>query len=346
MEPIKIAIIGTGVIGSIYGRICSQMCEIELVAVHDVDRSRAEALARELNTRAYSGLIYTDLFRHHPELDGVFICTPQEHHEAPAMAALEAGIDHLMIEKPLSANFISAEKIVREAAGRGVFAMVAYSLRYDPRYAAMKSAISDGEIGDITYIYAQRNPSTAALDRLKDVELPFWVGVHDIDMMRWITGSEVESVFAKSISHGYENLGVLGGLLTTLTFHNGVVAVLENSWRRTTTSSRLLSVASFCAHGTQGDIEINSSEQGVKIVRGGEVFVPDTVSMPQVSGQTVGLYRNQISDFTRCIRQSLPPPITLVEGLRGVMVAESIMKSIQQKREIIISDEYLNATHP
>jgi predicted dehydrogenase len=339
MEPIKIAIIGSGVIGSIYARICSQMFEVELVAVHDLERARAEKLAQEVNTRACSGS-YSDLFRDHPELDGVFICTPQEHHETAAMATLDSGIKNLMIEKPLSADFASASRLAHEAARRDAFAMVAYSLRYDPRYAAMKNAVQSGEIGDITYLYAQRNPPAAALERIKGVELPFWVGVHDIDMLRWVTGSEVRSVFAKSMSQGYEQLGVIGAILTTLTFENGVIAVLENAWRRTTTSSRLLSVASFSVHGTQGDIDINSSEQGIRIVRGGEVFVPDTISMPRISNQTVGMYRNQITDFARCVLNSLPPPIPLAEGLRGLMVAESIMKSIDQQREVVITDEY------
>jgi len=343
MQSIKLAIIGTGIIGSLYARICNQIYGVEVVALHDVNEKRVADLAKELNTKAYMDLHYESVFKENPEIDAVLICTSQDQHVEPALAALK-NRKHIQIEKPLAANVRDATRIVNTIAKNNVLSMVNYSLRFDPRYVAMKDAISAGKIGNIRYIHAQRNPPLAGVGarvRPGYEELPFWVSVHDIDMMRWITGSEVASLYARSTSIGYEKTGLIGAILTNLIFENGVIAVLENAWRESVTgTSRLLSIASFRVQGTQGVIEVRSEEQGIKIVEDGVPYTPDTVNMPEVSGQIVGTYRNQTEHFIRCLRKHQPPRISPTDGLMGVMVAEAILKSLEECREVRIKNEY------
>jgi predicted dehydrogenase len=343
VQTIKLAIIGTGIIGSLYARICKQIFGVEVVAIHDVNEKRAEDLAKELGTKAYTDLPYNPVFVENPEIDAALICTPQDHHVEPTLAALRAG-KHIQLEKPLAANVKDARKLVSAISQHNVLSMVNYSLRFDPRYVAMKEAIQAGEVGTIRYIHARRNPPFASVSnrvRPGHEELPFWVGVHDIDMMRWITGSEVAKIYATNTSIGYGHTGLFGAILTNLVFHNGVIAVLENAWREITSStSRLLSIASFRVHGTRGVIEIDSEGQGIRIIEDGVSFTPDTVSMPEVASQIVGTYRNQTEHFIRCLRENRSTGIPPTDGLMGVVVAEAILKSLKEGREIHLAEEY------
>jgi predicted dehydrogenase len=343
MERTKLAIIGTGTIGTIYAKIVKQMYEADLVAIHDISEKRVRSLADELNTKAYSGSSYEPLFQENPDIEGVLICTPQDHHVEPALMALGAG-KHVQIEKPLASNISDARKIVRAASGRDIVSMMNYSLRFDPRYVAVKEASDKGEIGQIRYIYAQRNPPLAGVGsrvRAGEEELPYWSSVHDIDMIRWITSSEVTSVYATSTSIGYEKEKFIGAILTNLTLQNGSLAVLENAWREAIEATgKLLSIASFKIQGTRGFVEIRNSEQGVKVVSEGITYMPDIVNMPVVSNQIVGVYTAQTHHFVHCIREKKPSGISLTDGLMGVVIADAILRSVKEKRVISVQDDW------
>jgi predicted dehydrogenase len=334
MEQVKVAVIGTGLIGSHYARICRQMAGVELVAVCDVVADRAEALAKELGAIPYAGNAYRQTLQEQPGLDAVIVSTPEDTHADAAIAALEAG-KHLFVEKPLAATAIDARRIAAAGVAKAQVTMVGYSLRFDPRYAAMQEAVAGGEIGTITHIYARRTPPAAALERIKGrVELPFWVGVHDIDMMRWVTGSEVCRVFATSIDKGIENWKVKAAIFANLTFENGAIAVLENAWGPVSASKRQLSSAFFRVQGTRGFIEVKSHEQGVTMVRDGETFSPDTVYMPTLHGRITGVYHDQIAYFIDCVREGKRSEISLMDGLKGVIIAEAIIRSAEQQQVI------------
>ncbi len=325
----RIAIIGTGLIGSHYARICRQMFGVTLVALQDAAESSVGPLARELGVPALVGTDYSALLQTYPNLDAVLVCTPERYHLQPALAVLQAG-KHLLVEKPLASTEQDARALVEAAERSPGLSMVAYSLRFDPRYAAVKRMVDRGEIGDLIYLHAQRNPALEALLRIQGrVDLPFWVGVHDIDMLRWITGSEIRRVYAAGNDKELEGRGPKRVILTTLTFENGVVAALENYWRAESLSNRPLSEASFRANGTRGAIELYSNEQGLHVVHDGQSFAPDTINMGEIGGEIIGIYRNQIAAFVRAIRDGAPSPVPLREGLQGTRVAAAILRSLE-----------------
>jgi UDP-N-acetylglucosamine 3-dehydrogenase len=250
------------------------------------------------------------------------------------MAILERG-KHLFVEKPLTMNVEEAETIVRAAAGRRSISMVGYSLRFDPRYVAMKQAIDSGDVGNLLYITARRNPSIATLERLDGrVELPFWVGVHDIDMMRWVTGSEVARVFARATPPGFKRWGVRGAYFALLTFASGVVAQLENAWEATA-AGRPQSYA-FRVQGSGGLVEVRSHEQGVTIHRADAAYAPDTVYSLTSYGVINGVYRDELAYFVRCVKQGTDTEMPVLTGLEGVRVADAIMRSAAQGTEIVL----------
>jgi len=335
MKQVGLAVIGTGFMGSLYTRIASQMAGVKVIALCDLLAERVEPLAKEVQAVAYVGERYRQMLEEHPEIDAVFVCTPEDSHVDPALAALEAG-KHILVEKPLAMSVRDAENVVEIARQKGVITMMCYTLRFDPRYYAMKQAIADGEIGEIIHIYARRNSPLAILQRLRGrVQGPFWVGVHDIDVMRWVTGKDVVRVFAIKSEKRIEDWDVNAAFLALLTFENGVIAGLENAWGTSAVPARPQRT-SFEVAGTAGLIEVRSYEQGVMIYREGKASSPDTVYMPVLYGGVTGVYRDQIAYFIRCLKEGRPSDIPLEEGLKGVMVAEAIMISADQRKDIVL----------
>lgn len=337
MTEINIAVIGCGFMGSLYAMICHQMIGATVTAVCDVDYDRAKSLASQVDARAYDGDDYHAMFEAHATIDGVLICTPEDRHVAPAVAALEAG-KHVMIEKPLATSLADGQQIIAAARGRNVISMVAYSLRFDPRYAAMKAAVDNDAVGEIIHMYARRNMPEAVIHRLNGrVEGPFWVGVHDIDMMRWLTGSNVARVMAVSSDKGMTDWDLETVYYALLTFEDGTVAALENAWSITPLTGRPQPFT-FRVEGTKGQLQVRSYEQGITIHSVETIQEPDTVYMPEIYGRISGVYRDQITYFVDCIRDGKQTDIPIAEGWNGVQAAAAIVQSAVERREIVIEN--------
>jgi len=169
------------------------------------------------------------------------------------------------------------------------------------------------------------------------VENPFWVGVHDIDIMRWITGSNIERVMAMKTKKGLEDWDIKGSYFALLAFENGVIATLENTWA----PSNLLGRAQpfvFKVEGTKGQVMVRGFESGVTVYQEHAVLEPDTVYMPTSFGRITGVYHDQMAYFVDCVRQGKQTDIPLEEGLNGVMTAEAIIKSAEEHSEINLAD--------
>jgi len=337
MKEINLAFIATGFMGTLYARIASQIPGVHISALLDIDEKRVLPLSKELGVPEYVGDHYQKMIDEHPEIDGVIVATPEDAHTAPALAVLKAG-KNLLVEKPLATSTQDAQKIINAAAAKKVITMIAYSLRFDPRYVAVKAAAERGELGEVIHIVARRNTPLPGLKRINGrVEAPFWVGVHDIDMMHWIIGSNVARVMAVVTKKGLENWNIRGSYFALLTFENGVVASLENSWTPGDLTGRAQPYV-FKVEGTQGQAQVRSYDQGVTLYQEHGISEPDTVYMPTSYGRYTGVYHDQIEYFVQCLREGKQTDIPVQEGLNGVMSAEAIMKSAEDRKEVVISN--------
>ena len=336
MQAINLAFIATGFMGTLYARIASQLPDVRVSALLDINPDKVLPLSKEINAPVYIGTDYDKMLTEHPEIDGVIVATPEDAHAAPAIAVLRAG-KNLLVEKPLATSIQNAQAILSAASeNKNAITMMGYSLRFDPRYAAIKASCERGEVGDIIHIVARRNMPLAVLKRLEArVEGPFWVGVHDIDMMRWITGSNVKKVMAVVTKKGLEDWKINGSYFALLTFENGVIASLENSWTPCDLTGRAQPYV-FKVEGTRGQVQVRSYDMAVTIYQEKGIIEPDTVYMPTIYGNYTGVYRDQIAYFVRCLRNKQQTDIPIEQGLNVVMAAEAIIRSAAEHQEITI----------
>jgi len=331
-DTIGIGVIAVGRMGTLFARLLAQLPQARLVGVADVDFERAQAVATATGTVAledYQQLLALE------GLEAVVIAMPDHLHHAPAMAAIEAG-KQILIEKPLATDVVQGEEIVAAARDAGVCLMVAHCLRFDPRYIRARNAVREGAIGEVVNCYARRNIYFDEGRKIAQrTSLPFYLGVHDIDVLHWITGSRVVKVRAYGSRRLMEDLGVDDAVQSLLEFDDGSIACVEQAWVFPRNSgprrSPVLEIV-----GTAGFIHVNPFEAGLSIHQAGETSYPDSTYMfdPVVHGRVVGVYEAQIAHFLQCVTGRQEPVITPQEALEAVKVAAAIERSLAEGKDI------------
>jgi len=221
------AVIGLGMMGERHAAIWSQLGTTRLVSVYDIVGERTQSIAGELGCEAAASL---EAAINRPDVDIVSICTDDQKHVEPCLVAAAAG-KHILLEKPLATDLEDCDAIIGACESAGVKLMVGHVVRFDPRYAVAKQAIDDGAVGDIIQVYGRRNNIIDSGRRIGPrTSVAFFLGVHDLDLMRWFVGSEAAKVHAESASKVLANIAAEDSIMALLRYQNGAVGCLETCW--------------------------------------------------------------------------------------------------------------------
>jgi UDP-N-acetylglucosamine 3-dehydrogenase len=183
-ESLRFGIIGVGVMGSNHARVLSELPGVELVAIADPDRNVAADIAAAARCEAvadHNALIALGL-------DAVIVAAPTHLHHSIALDCIEAGVD-LLVEKPIAPTVEEGRQIVAAARRRGVKLMVGHVERFNPTVQAIKGAIAGENILSIAITRVGPFPP-----RMSNVGVVIDLAVHDIDLIRWFTESEIVEV--------------------------------------------------------------------------------------------------------------------------------------------------------
>ena len=221
--PRRALIAGLGHMGSLHARVLGQVEGVEIVAAVDPDRERRERFAAHHRTAATYTTIVEAIER--VELDFACIATPAATLPILGRAAIDAGIP-LLIEKPVAADEEEALALAREAELRGVLLGVGHVERCNPAVLALKERLESGSIGRIYQLQARRLSPFPDRDAMLGVALD--LGSHDIDVMRYLTGSEVTRVYAETARRLHDSAEDL--IAATMRFDNDTTGLLEVNW--------------------------------------------------------------------------------------------------------------------
>jgi predicted dehydrogenase len=333
VQPVDVAVIGPGRMGGLYARLLDQSALTRLVAVCGQGEATARNVATEIGVPGYTGARYRDMLSDHPQIEAVVVATSEWAHADPVAACLESG-KHVLVEKPMATSPSHAVRMVHEADRNDVHLMVCHSLRFDPRFAAMRKAVARGHIGEVLHVYSRRSSQPAAVDRvLGRFPLAYWLLPHDIDLALWTSQSAVTRVMAYARSGGRRRQDLI---VAVLTFECGAVAVLENVWGSPIRDGRPQNQL-FTVRGTAGAVEVLPYENGLSIYGAEDVVYPDTSVAPDVHGQTEGTSRSLIRHFAGVVRNLWEPLITSRDGLAVVRIASAVDASLKAGCEITIS---------
>jgi predicted dehydrogenase len=163
-----------------------------IVAVCDpVEAQQQAALAEYPDARAYAN--HTDLLD--LKLDGVFLTTPDDLHEDPAIDFLRAGVA-VFVEKPLAITTDGCDRVLQAAYETGTRLYVGHNMRHMPVVLTMRELIQQGAIGEVKAIWCRHFVGHGGdfyfkdwhADRRRSTSLLLQKGAHDIDVMHWLAG--------------------------------------------------------------------------------------------------------------------------------------------------------------
>jgi len=329
---LRAGVIGVGTFGSMHAKVYAEMESANLVAVADIQAERVQYFASQYGARGYTD--YNELLEKE-DLDIVSICTSDELHLKPVLAAAAAG-KHILVEKPLAINVSDCDTMIQAAESAGVKLMVGQILRFDPRYYAARQAIADGQIGTPVHIFARRNNLLTSALRLGDhTSVLFFLGVHDIDFINWCVESKVERVYAESVVRTFPEKNIADSYLALIKFQDGTIASLEVSWILPASFSKRLD-ARFDAVGTEGAIYVDGSGQAVEIYRADESSCPDVMYAPEIRGKYTGILRDEITHFVECVQQDKAPAVTGQDGKAAVEVVCAIARSMEKQQPVYL----------
>ena len=222
MKRLAVGVIGTGFWGENQVRVLRQSRMADLVAICDANKKRAEEIGTKYGVPWFSDLTK---FLRAPNLEAVTVCTPTQTHLRVGLLAIEAG-KNLLVEKPMTGEERSAERLVNSARKAGVKLLVGFIERFNPGVRAVKKMLTQGVVGDVIIATGRRVARWPI--RIGDVGVIKDTAIHDIDAMRYLLEEEVSAVFAQTGSlrtHSYEDYAEI-----MLRFDEGTTGFLDANW--------------------------------------------------------------------------------------------------------------------
>lgn len=233
MEKIlRIGMIGAGRIGKLHAdNLANRIPGVRVEAISDVNLAAAQSLADKLGVKKVYG-DYNKILQD-KDVDAVFICASTDMHSPISIAAARAG-KHIFCEKPIDHDLGKIEEVLAEVKKAGVKYQVGFNRRFDRNFKHVREVVNQGGVGDVQIVkVTSRDPEAPPLSYVKLSGGIFVdMTIHDFDMVRYLTGSEVTevSVFgAGLVNPDIIKEGDVDTCIIMLRFANGALGVIDNS---------------------------------------------------------------------------------------------------------------------
>ena len=325
---LNVGVIGIGSMGQNHARVYSEITN--LVGIADLDEKALSRTSERFNVKSYRD--YRELLEH-KDLDAVSVSTPTSMHFEVAWAAIEAG-KHVLIEKPMCGELDKAEQLVAKAKKKGVVVAAGFIERHNPVVGFTKSLIEKKQFGEVISVSSRRVSSFPA--RIKDVGVIMDLGIHDIDVIRYLLGSKVSSVYALTGKIGHTEFEDHANVL--LEFENGVFAFVEVNWL---TPMKVRKVALTCSLNflemdyINQNLQVSSST--IKKLDSGNLYrIPQEYEERKIELERREPLKNELCDFLDAIEQDRPPLVSGDEGLDTLKIAHAAMLSAREGKKVVI----------
>src|SRR5579863_224493 len=299
-SPLKIGVIGVGVMGSNHARVLTEMAGVDLVGIADPDRKQRDFVARTLGCAAFGdtdGLLRCGV-------DAVTIAAPTHLHHDLALECISRGV-HVMVEKPIAPTVEEGRAIVAAARRAGVTLMVGHVERFNPAVESIKRAIKDQDILSIAITRVGPFPP-----RMSNVGVVIDLAVHDIDLIRWFTESEIVEIQPQTSSAVAEREDIA---LLQFRTASGVLAHINTNWL-TPFKARTIHIATRDKY-LIGDLLTRQVTECFG-------FKPDgSYSMRHLSVGYAEPLRSELVAFVNAIRSGDHPAVTGDEAVASLEIA-------------------------
>jgi len=346
---LKVGIVGLGHLHPrLYMPIFGAVPSIKVIAVSEADKALRDAFCADFGVKAFdsvAGMLSAE------KLDIAAVFLPHADCPAAAEACARAGV-HLMVEKPMAASAQGAARIVKAAVEHGVKLTTGYCWRMHPAARELKRLVRSGVVGRV--IGAEGRCAAGRLQRYIDGKASWMLqrarsgggpmynlGVHWIDLYRWLLADEVFEVIGKNV-HINTQYDIEDNSFALLTFTRGTVLALDISY--TVPESYPFGRDLYLAlRGATGVLSWSPSFEGAKerlfvCSDSGEFSQASRqhldFDLPPQTGYAGAMGHNFITGLMESIRSRKPPAITGQDGLKALEVVEAIYQSAESGRSV------------
>jgi len=327
LTPVRCAVVGLGMIGQEHAGVLAGSPLADLLACCDLDPGAAARAPAGVPVTADLGELLDT-----PELEAVFVCTPQETHRQVATRALERGL-YVFCEKPVAHTLDDTDALIARPEARAGRLVIGHTLRFSPDYLAIHDAVSSGAIGRVLSMAARRCvPAVEGKLIAARTNLAVEVGIHDLDVMRWLAG-DIETVYAEEASLGVTGPGLADAVVGTLRFASGAVAAIEINWIMSPEPA-LRADYRLAVFGTKGSAFAEFSAPIVRVF-GGETA--PTGWRDDIHGSQSGVLVTEDEHFLAVVRGTRSWPITLADARAAVAAAVALDESARSGRPVRVA---------
>ncbi len=309
----------------------------EIAGVFDFNRKRAQELCER-----FGGIPYTSLeaVLADPGVDAVSICTPNFTHADYAIKVLRSG-KHVLVEKPMAQDLTETRAMMQAQKESGKVMMLGHNQRLVKAHMKAKELLDTGAIGDLLFYqlnFKHAGPETWTADPGKNTwffqksKAKFGVmgdlGAHKIDLIRYLTGSEVKNVFANmmTLDKKYEDgtpIDLEDNAVCMFNLENGLPGIMHFSWTN---------------YGSEDNGSVIYGTKGVMKIFGDytDDIVLEMRDGVQVKYSVGGIQTNQnqtksgvIDEFIAAIVEGREPIVTGIDGHNTLAVLEAAVKSAE-----------------
>jgi len=330
---LRVGVIGCGRIGRLHaGIIDRDIPGLAVGGVADVARDLAESLAASTQAPVMS----VDEMLASPEIDAIAICSSTDTHVDYIVAAARAG-KPIFCEKPVSLNLAEVERAAAAVEESGVPFMVGFNRRFDPTHQSVHDAVAQGTIGVLHMVrITSRDPAPPPVEYVAVSGGIFMdMMIHDFDMARYVSGSEVVEVYARGAVRVDPRIGAAGDVDTAvvlLTHADGTFTTIDNSREAVYGYDQRLE-----AFGSEG-----MAQSGNQLTHTGSVTTrAGTASEPLAwffLDRYTPAYRREWEAFRRYLVDGGPSPAGAQDALAVTRIAMAADLSMREDRPVRVAE--------
>jgi myo-inositol 2-dehydrogenase / D-chiro-inositol 1-dehydrogenase len=324
----RLGLLGLGRIGEFHADTLASLPLVDSLVVADIIPSLTKKVADRLCAEPAASpdaLLKSDL-------DGVVIAAATDAHPELIVAAVDAGLP-VFCEKPLARTIAEGVEVLQRVQASDVPVQIGYQRRFDVAYQAAHDAVASGELGSLhtvrstTLDPAPPTPEYVAVSGgiFRDC------GVHDFDIIRWITGREVVEVYATGSTRAadFAAAGDVDTSAAVLTLDDDTLALVSNTRYNPRGYDVRLDV-----HGSRDTIAVGLEKKlPLRSVEPLATF-PTGVPHRMLMDRFLPAYQAELDVFTELVIGDHFPPCTVADALEADLIAEACGLSLREHRPV------------
>ena len=331
---LRVGIIGVGRIGRMHAELLArQVPGASVSIVHDAREDTAREVASELGVASAAD---ADELLTAADVDAVAICTSTDTHADLIVAAARAG-KAIFCEKPVSLDLAEVDRALAAVDEAGVPFQIGFNRRFDPAHAAVAAAVADGTVGEPHVVrISSRDPAPPPLSYVRTSGGIFLdMTIHDFDMARFVTGSEVVEVFARGavrVDPAFADAGDVDTAVVMLVHENGCLTTIDNSRQAVYGYDQRVEV-----FGSAGMAASENPLADSAIVRTGAGTTAATLPYFYLE-RYVPSYLREWEAFVAAVTAGRTPPVTGADARAPLVIGLAAGRSLREGRPIRVQE--------